>query len=153
MANPQFESSDTSLMAFKGALLESLQIVGNGSFTSIGPLPDIHPGLYVYGLGKIDPPLPERDTVELSRVCHEAQLGKGSETFVDPNVRKAWEINADHVRFRNPQCPSVVDQAVSKVTEGLGVIGGGTTVRAELYKLLLYEPGAFFLNPVASKTF
>ena len=129
---------------FRSDLLESLDMIGHGSFAASGPLADINPGLYVEGLGKIGLPLSERDAKALALVCNRAPFGKGSETFVDTAVRKTWEVNPDKVRFRNSKWQSQVDHAVIKVTEGLGIIGGPGTVRAELHKLLLYESGAFF---------
>ena len=129
---------------FRKDLLESLETIGHGSFAASGLLPDVNPGLYVEGLGKIGLPLSERDAVALANVCHEAPFGKGSETLVDTAVRKTWQINPDKVRFRKSNWPQQVNHAVSKVAEGLGMGGSTRTVRAELHKLLLYETGAFF---------
>ena len=46
-----------------------------------------------------------------------------------------------HVEFRNPQWPKTVQYAVSKSVAQLGVLGGESSVRADLHKLLLYEEG------------
>ena len=129
---------------FRTDLLERLHTIGHGSFAASGSLPDINPDLYVEGLGKIGLPLSERDAEALAHVCHEAPFGKGSETFVDTNVRETWQIDAHKVRFRNGKWAEQVNYAVSKVIEGLGIVGAAATIRAELYKLLLYEPGALF---------
>ena len=137
-------ATDNTSSNYRTALLRSLKSIGHGSFAASGPLPDIYPGLCVDGLGKIGLPLSERDATALAHVCHEAPFGKGSETFVDPAVRKTWQINPDKIRFWNSNWARQVDLAVSKVSEGLGIIGGPGTVRADLHKMLLYEPGALF---------
>ena len=129
---------------YRADLLQCLENIGHGSFAASGPLPDVNPGLYVEGLGKVGLPLSDRDATALAQVCHEAPFGKGSETFVDNAVRKTWQINPDKIQFRNSKWPQQVDHAVSKAVEGLGMGGSSSTVRAELHKLLLYEPGAFF---------
>lgn len=141
--NSEDDENDTS-SDYRTDMLETLDSIGHGSFAASGSLPDVNPGLYVEGLGKIGLPLSERDSVALAHVCHEAPFGKGSETFVDTTVRKTWQIDPDKIQFRNSKWPHQVNHAVSKITEGLGIIGGTGTVRAELHKLLLYEPGAFF---------
>ena len=130
--------------AFRRNLFLELENVGNGSFATSGFLPAINPGLSIAGLGKVGLPLSDRDAAELCRICHQAPFGKGSETFVDTSVRKTWELNADQVAFRNPFWRKIEEQAVANATEQLGIIDGPATIRAELYKLLLYEPGAFF---------
>ena len=129
---------------YRKHLIESLKNIGHGSFAASGSLPDIYPGLYVEGFGYIGLPFSARDAVALAGLCHEAPFGKGSETFVDATVRKTWQIDPDKIQFRNSKWPRQVHHAVSKVTEELGIIGGTGTVRAELHKLLLYEPGGFF---------
>ena len=138
------ETGPYSSTDYRRNLLASLETIGHGSFATSGTLPDVNPGLYVDSLGKIGLPLSERDAAALAQVCHEAPFGKGSETFVDTAVRKTWQIDPDKVHFRNSKWPEQVHHAVSKVTAGLGMGGGMGTVRAELHKLLLYEPGAFF---------
>lgn len=141
---PSSEESEFDADAFRRNLFLELENVGNGSFATSGFLPAINPGLSIDGLGKVGLPLSDRDAVELCRICHQAPFGKGSETFVDTSVRKTWELNAKQVTFRNPLWRQIEDQAVAKATEGLGIIDGQATIRADLYKLLLYEPGAFF---------
>ena len=138
------EESEFDADAFRRNLFLELENVGNGSFAASGFLPAINPGLSIAGLGKVGLPLSDRDAVEVCRICHQSPFGKGTETFVDTSVRKTWELNADQVAFRNPLWRQIEDQAVAKATEQLGIIDGPATIRAELYKLLLYEPGAFF---------
>ncbi|KAI4247636.1 MAG: hypothetical protein L6R42_009565, partial [Xanthoria sp. 1 TBL-2021] len=103
-----------------------------------------NPGLVVHGLGTIGFPLSEREAVELKKACHQAPFGKGSETLVDTKVRDTWELNADQFVLRNHLWQATLDQVLQRVAKALGVAGGSTAVKAELYKLLLYDEGAFF---------
>lgn len=126
-------------------LCNYLQVIDSGKFATSGPLINAsNPGLFVKGLGKVGLPLSERDAADLSRESHEAPFGKGSETFVYETVRKTWELNPCQFELRNPAWPSTLHEAVGKVAQELGVLNGASSIRAELHKLLLYEPGAFF---------
>lgn len=128
----------------KEDLCNYLQVIDSGNFAASGPVTYArNPGLSVQGIGKIGLPLSDRDAADLSHVSHEAPFGKGSETFVDPIVRKTWELNPDQFELRNPAWPSTLQEVIRKVADELGVIDGASGVRAELHKLLLYEPGAF----------
>lgn len=122
-----------------------LQVIDSGKFATSGPMTTAsNPGLFVEGIGKVGLPLSDRDAADLSRISHEAPFGKGSETFVDLNVRKTWELNPHQFKLRNPAWPSTLQNVVAKVAQDLGVVDGASSVRAELHKMLLYEPGAFF---------
>ena len=96
------------------------------------------------GLGIFSLPLSPHDAAELTRICHRAPFGKGSETFVDTTVRNTWELNTDQFELRNPIWQSWLDKALIQVSDDLGIEGGSTRMKAELYKLLLYDEGAFF---------
>ena len=89
-------------------------------------------------------PLSPRDARDITKLCHQAPFGKGSETVVDTSVRNTRELNTDQFQIRNPAWKSHFDRLLAKVIEQLWVMGGTTHVRAEPYKLLLYEEGAFF---------
>lgn len=129
----------------KDDLCAYLQVIDKGTFATSGLLPNAsNPGLFVHGIGKIGLPLPERDATEIARVSHEAPFGKGSKTFVDPTVRRTWELNPSQFELQNPAWTSTLHEAVNRIAEELGVMNATSSIRAELHKLLLYEPGAFF---------
>ena len=129
----------------KEDLCNYLQVIGSGKYATSGLLSTAkNPGLFVEGIGKIGLPLSDRDAADLSRVSHEAPFGKGSETFLDPTVRKTWELNPNQFELRNPAWPSTLQEVVGKVAQDLGVVDGASSIHAELHKMLLYEPGAFF---------
>ena len=54
-----------------------------------------------------------------------------------------WELNSDQFDLCNSSWPSVVNQVTKKVSYQLGC-PLGTPLRADHYKLLLYEAGAMF---------
>ena len=129
----------------KEDLCNYLQVIGSGNFATSGQLATAkNPGLFVEGIGKIGLPLSDRDAADLCRVSHEAPFGKRSETFLDPTVRKTWKLNPDQFELRNPAWPSTLQEVVGMVAQDLGVVDGASSIRAELHKMLLYEPGAFF---------
>ena len=131
----------------KEDLCKYLQVIDSGKFATHGPVTTAcNPGLFVEGIGKVGLPLSDRDAADLSRISHQAPFGRGSETFVDLNVRKTWELNPNQFKLRNPAWPSTLQSVVAKVAQDLGVVDGASSVRAELHKMLLYEPGAFFEN-------
>ena len=119
-------------------------ISGTGSFTANGRLDDVNPGLQIEGLGTFGMPL---SPPEIQRIIHHskrAPFGKGEQTIVDESVRKTWEIDAcklglNHPKWR-PREMDILEQACNE----LGISKGAEYVEAQLYKLLVYEPGAMF---------
>ena len=129
----------------KEDLCKFLQVIDSGKFATSGPVTTAsNPGLFVDGIGKVGLPLSDRDAADLSLISHEAPFGKGSETFVDLNVRKTWELNPTQFKLRNPAWPSTLQNIIAKVAQDLGIVDGASSVRAELHKMLLYGRGAFF---------
>ncbi|KAL9043571.1 MAG: hypothetical protein Q9214_003247, partial [Letrouitia sp. 1 TL-2023] len=116
-----------------------------GSFSAAFPLPQAsNPGLSVDGLGEVGLPLTKRDAKELIKICHKAPFSKGSNTIVDEAVRKTWELNPDQFKLcNNAIWDECIVGALATATVALG-IGSNAGVRAELYKMLLYEDGAHF---------
>ena len=144
----QHSDKHKGVTQLKKQLFQCLRGIGGnnkGDFAKAGTLPSaINPGLNVRGLGIIGLPLSEREAVELGKTCHQAPFGKGSETIVDTTVRNTWELNADQFELQNPAWQTTLDEALEQVAAALGIVGGRMNIRAELYKLLLYNEGAFF---------
>ena len=100
----------------------------------------VNPGLTVADT-LIPLPLVPRDAETIKGVCRQAPFGRGEETVVDTSVRNTWELDASQFRLANPDWDDFLHGTLLKTaTKKLGLSG----LRADLYKLLLYEPGSFF---------
>ncbi|KAK7225040.1 hypothetical protein V2G26_013043, partial [Clonostachys chloroleuca] len=121
-------ASDLSTDAFRGGIKADLlaalsEIKASGSFASFRPLvrpPDC--GLIVDGVGP-------------------APYGKGSETIVDTAVRNTWELDPQQFRFLDHRWHNYVQTLCAHAALDLGI---NTTIRCEIYKMLIYEQGAMF---------
>jgi predicted 2-oxoglutarate/Fe(II)-dependent dioxygenase YbiX len=125
-------------------LLEALKKIDRPvTFCTSGRLPSTFPGLEVPGVGPVALPLEKRQAAALKKGARQAPYGKGTETLVDTNVRRVWEIDADQIVLSNPEWADLMDQAIVATQTDLGL--EKQKLEAHLYKLLLYEPGSFFL--------
>ncbi|MCJ1243689.1 hypothetical protein MMC30_000886 [Trapelia coarctata] len=126
-------------------LARILDVHSSGSFATSGSFENfVLPGIFVNKIGAIRLPLSSHDAQSLIRASRQAPFGKGTQTLVDETVRKTWEIDGSEVSFSNEAWHSWLKGIVKAAAEGLGVAGGSNGVRAELYKMLLYEEGAMF---------
>ncbi|MEX2214237.1 MAG: 2OG-Fe(II) oxygenase [Phycisphaeraceae bacterium] len=114
-----------------------------GTFVASGEVEPVLAGLEVAGVGTVAMPLIESQAALLKKESRQAPYGKGIQTRVDTDVRRVWEIDAQQVSFANPQWPQVLEQVVSAARNELGL--EKQELDAQLYKLLLYEKGSFFL--------
>jgi predicted 2-oxoglutarate/Fe(II)-dependent dioxygenase YbiX len=113
-----------------------------GDFYASGTL-DMHPlGLDVAGIGPVALPLLPAQAEQLVAVAEQAPYGRGAETLVDTEVRRTWQLDAARVRISGRRWAEDLAQIVRDVAAGLGVAG---RVEAELYKLLIYDAGSFFV--------
>ncbi|WPQ64837.1 hypothetical protein SIO70_08140 [Chitinophaga sancti] len=119
------------------------EIKGTGSFVSSGVLPFLFPGLQVRGMDEIGFPINATQIKTLIKIAHQAPFGKGSKTVLDKAVRSVWEIDADQIKFVNKKWGGFVDGIVRQITPSMGL--DGLSVSANLYKLLIYQKGDFFL--------
>ena len=130
--------------AFRENLLKAIAKVDRpGSFTTSGDLPLTMPGLEVEGIGAIRLPLGKTQARALIKRCSQAPYGKGTETLVDTDVRRVWELDPKHITFTNPKWDAVVASITNQARLALGL--NDTKLHANLYKLLVYESGSFFL--------
>ncbi|MGF1548637.1 MAG: 2OG-Fe(II) oxygenase [Thiotrichales bacterium] len=118
-------------------------IQNSGRFYAAGTIAMPLPGLEVDGVGAVALPLLPLQLTQLVAAASQAPYGRGSETLVDVKVRRAWQIDAAQVHLRSHSWLARLDEIVAQVVEDLGCRGGSVT--AELYKLLIYEEGGFFL--------
>ncbi|KAJ1714668.1 hypothetical protein NYO67_3155 [Aspergillus flavus] len=105
----------------------------------------VNPGLYIPDVGNIGLPISTEHAKAIIQSCHPSPYGKGTETLVDESVRKSWQLDASQFALQNPRWQLQVELFVDKAVTGLGLTANGREVKAKLYKLLIYEEGAFFL--------
>lgn len=125
-------------------LFNALQNVQRpGNFYAAGTLDVFPPHLVVEGVGRIALPLLSLQAEQLVAVAEHAPYGRGQETIVDTKVRRTWQIDANRVTLSGKHWQENLDVIVNRAAIGLGVSG---EVRAELYKLLVYDAGSFFIS-------
>ena len=140
------DGGDNPIGALKqDRLYRLLQVQSAGSFSTFGICETFaFPGLFVQGVGEVQLPLSQQDAQSLISRSRFAPFGKGDKTIIDASVRRTWEIDAAEVEFRNEAWSKFLSGTVEKVALELGTPNKSRNVRAELYKMLLYEEGAMF---------
>ena len=114
-----------------------------GDFCAHGRLFAPMPRLVVEDVGVVSFPVPEAQARALIQAAERAPYGKGPETLVDASVRDCWQIDGARVRLEGGAWPDTFARVLDAAASGLGCPGG--RLDAKLYKLLVYEPGGFFL--------
>jgi hypothetical protein len=113
------------------------------SFSASGTLPDVDPEFEVVGLGPLSLPLKPAAAKRLAAVCKQAPYGQGTRTLVDKRVRNSFELSPKEFTLTNPEWDAAIRTAVEAAARELGL--PAERVRPQLYKLLLYRTGGFFL--------
>ena len=102
------------------------------------------PRIEVDGIGILSFPVPESQAVAMIGCATQAPYGRGTETLVDPNVRRVWQLSPDRARIGGQSWPNHFAAILEQVSTGLGCEGWKIT--AELYKILIYDEGGFFTS-------
>jgi predicted 2-oxoglutarate/Fe(II)-dependent dioxygenase YbiX len=135
-------SVSSEARAVLDSLLDILDTVERpGDYVAWGSLESVTPRIDIEGLGPLSFPLPESQARQLIALAERAPYGRGGETRVDTDVRKAWQLPAGKV-IEGERWHKTMEAITQAARAGLGV---DDTVRAELYKLLVYDEGSFFL--------
>lgn len=122
-----------------------LDITGPSSFAYGSKIPNPpNPGLYIKDHGVIGMPLSQYDAKVIISKSQQSPFGKGSKTLVDTCIRKSWELDTSQFTIRNPLWDQSIRDLVTVVYKELALTCGAQNITAQLYKLLLYEQGAFF---------
>lgn len=124
-----------------GQLLSRVERAGD--FFVSGALELPLPKVEVAGVGVLSFPVPESQVAALINQAVRAPYGRGEETILDISVRKVWQLPPDKMQIGGKSWEKSFQQILSDVTNGLGC--EGMAVSAELYKLLVYDTGGFFL--------
>ena len=88
-------------------------------------------------------PLLAAQAEQLIAVAERAPYGRGEQTLVDTQVRQTWQIAPSQVRIGGRHWPRTLDTVIANCREQLGV---SASVTADLYKLLIYDKGSFFIS-------
>ena len=114
-----------------------------GDFYVSGTAELLAPRLEVEGVGQVALPLLPSQAEQLIAVAERAPYGRGEDTLIDTEVRRSWQIGADRVRIQGKHWARTLEAILARVADGLGVTG---PITAEFYKVLLYDPGSFFVS-------
>lgn len=108
--------------------------------------PSPNPVIEITDAGIVGPPLSSCDADAVRNASHAAPFGRGEGTLVDETIRKTWEINATNISIRNPQWDQWIQgRMLPMCMEKMAIpFAFRPYIRAEMYKLLLYEEGAHF---------
>jgi predicted 2-oxoglutarate/Fe(II)-dependent dioxygenase YbiX len=132
------------MMTITQELAEILNDVDRpGDFFASGRAEFLAPRLEVEGVGLIALPLLPAQAKQLIKAAARAPYGRGADTVVDTKVRRTWQIEASRVSIGGKHWATTLNGIVERAAEGLGVAG---PVSAELYKLLVYDKGSFFIS-------
>lgn len=102
------------------------------------------PRVEVKGAGALSFPVPDVQIAAIVRRAERAPYGKGEKTIVDTSVRNVWQIAPRQVEISGKSWGANFESILTKVKAGLGC--SDAVVSAELYKLLVYDRGGFFLT-------
>jgi 2OG-Fe(II) oxygenase superfamily len=114
-----------------------------GDFFAFGRIAMSLPRMEVDGVGPVALPLLPVQAEQLIAAATRAPYGRGEATLVDVAVRRTWQIGADRVRLEGKHWARTLETILEGSAESLGVSGG---VKAELYKLLIYDEGSHFVS-------
>ena len=113
-----------------------------GDYCAHGRLLAPMPRLLVKGAGALSFPVPEAQVRALIAVAERAPYGKGPATVVDRTVRDCLQIDAARIRLAGAGWRDTFGKVLTAAADGLGC--SADRLDAQLYKLLIYEPGGFF---------
>ena len=123
------------------AILATVDRPGDFYGTGSVELPVVR--LAVDGVGPLSLPIPPAQAEALRAVSVDAPYGRGTRTLVDKDVRRCGQLEPSAVHAADPRWRAALDAIVAGSAKALGVTGA---VSAELYKLLVYGPGDFFVE-------
>lgn len=114
-----------------------------GNFATGGHFRFYPPTLVVEGVGPLALPLLPMQAKALIATAQPAPYGRGKDTLVDREVRRTWQVDAERLTIDGEGWRESLERLVGDVKRSLGVRG---KVKAELYKLLIYDKGGFFVE-------
>jgi hypothetical protein len=113
-----------------------------GDFFVQGSLEVPLPRVDIRDVGVLSFPVPAAQIEAVIAQSARAPYGRGRETILDTSVRRVWQLAPSKLDIGGKSWLRTFERILSTATEGLGC--AGVNVSAELYKLLVYDKGAFF---------
>jgi hypothetical protein len=133
-------------------ILQSADSEPLGSFAATRRLKDIpylFPMVSVERVGDVSLPLVDVVSEKLIAVARKAPFGVGSETRLDDQVRNCWEIDASKIStMKSAEAQDYFARVVRESCYQLGISESRfreRNIRANLFKMLLYEEDGHFL--------
>lgn len=114
-----------------------------GDFCTFGRVSEPMPRLEVENVGILSFPVPKAQIEELIQTAAPAPYGKGSQTLVDASVRNCWEVNIDRLSVGGQSWAKTIRRLRRLAANGLGC--PSKQLNAQLYKLLIYPTGGYFV--------
>ncbi|RAL00834.1 uncharacterized protein BO80DRAFT_88583 [Aspergillus ibericus CBS 121593] len=111
--------------------------------TSGGLSSAVNPAIFIPKVGPIRLPISTDDAKAISHFCRQSPYDEGIEPLGEESVRKSWQLDADQFVLQKPQWQVQLGRFVKKAIAGLGLPASSQEVKADLYKLLIDEEGAF----------
>ena len=142
-----FYSDLRDLIAFDERLTALADLIGSvtrpGDYCTRGRSFAPMPRVQVASAGDLSFPIPLLQVQAMIAGAERAPYGRSQETVVDRSVRDCWQIEPGELGVGGHTWADTFAQVLDRARDGLGCPKG--SVAAELYKLLIYEPGGFFL--------
>jgi hypothetical protein len=132
-----------AIQAITNALLALPAKSAEASFACRLTVPVECLALEVKGVGKVRLPVTANRAKTLIKSARQAPFGRKDKTLTDPTVRDAWEIAKSRVKIDNRVWNQALNPALEQIGEQLGLDQG--QLKADLYKMLIYRPGQFFV--------
>ena len=141
-----FDADLRDTFAFDERLSRLAALIGSvdrpGDYCASGRLLAPMPRIAVGDAGTLSFPVPPAQLYALIAMAHPAPYGRGEDTILDRSVRDCLQIGPAEIDLGGRAWDETFAGIVEQAADGLGCPKG--SVEAELYKLLVYEPGGFF---------
>ena len=123
-------------------ILQSID--GSGAFASRETTTPEDLRLEVKDVGAIRLPVTPAQARKLCRIARPARFGSRDRTLMDKGVRDTWEIARSRVKIDQRRWKQTLELQLENIRANLG-LPTSSRLEAQLYKLLVYEPGQFFV--------
>lgn len=125
-------------------IARALQDITNpGSYSSRFTSNSDHLDLEVKGVGSIKLPISATTAKALIKQARQAPFGWRDKTVLYTNIRNVWEFAKSKVKIDKREWNKTLYPALEKLRAALGLPDG--KLKADLYKMLVYEKGQFFV--------